>query len=128
MESTPRDPVKSIGLHLLFFCSGVSGLIYQVAWVRAFGHIYGDTIHSASIVVAVFMLFTFLTVVLTEFMLFRNLSKLTGSKETKRQFTPAQQPPLELRSPSAQAFGEPVGSVTENTTRTLEYARREQRP
>ena len=78
--------------------------------------------------VAVFMLFTFLTVVLTEFMLFRNLSKLTGSKETKRQFTPAQQPPLELRSPSAHAFGEPVGSVTDNTTRTLEYARREQRP
>jgi predicted nucleic acid-binding Zn ribbon protein len=78
--------------------------------------------------VAVFMLFTFLTVVLTEFMLFRNLSKLTGSKETKRQFTPAQQPPLELRPPSAQAFGEPVGSVTDNTTRTLEYVRREKRP
>jgi len=75
--------------------------------------------------VALFMLFTFLTVVLTEFMLFRNLSKLTGSKETKRHFTAARQPPLELRPPSAQAFGEPVGSVTENTTRTLEYARRE---
>ena len=77
--------------------------------------------------VALFMLFTFLTVALTEFMLVRNLSKLTGSSETKRQFTPAQQPPLELRPPSAQSFGEPVASVTENTTRTLEYARREHR-
>ena len=73
-----------------------------------------------------FMLFTFLTVVLTEFMLFRNLSKLTGSSESKRHFTPAQQPPLELRPPSAQSFVEPLGSVTENTTRTLGYARREQ--
>jgi hypothetical protein len=76
--------------------------------------------------VALFMLFTFLTVVLTEVMLIRNLSKLTGSKETKRHFTPAQQPPLELRPPSAQSFVEPLGSVTENTTRTLGYARREQ--
>jgi len=78
--------------------------------------------------VGFFMLFTFITVVLTEIMLIRNLSKLTGSKETTRHVTPAQQPPLELRSPSAQSFGEPVASVTENTTRTLEYARRERRP
>ena len=47
--------VKSMALHLLFFCSGLSGLLYQVVWVRQFGHIYGNTIHSASIVVAIFM-------------------------------------------------------------------------
>lgn len=34
----------------------MSGLIYQVAWVRAFGNVFGNTIHSASLVVAVFML------------------------------------------------------------------------
>jgi len=34
----------------------VSGLIYQVVWVRAFGNVFGNTIHSASLVVAVFML------------------------------------------------------------------------
>jgi spermidine synthase len=39
-----------------FFASGVSGLIYQVVWVRAFGNVFGNTIHSASLVVAVFML------------------------------------------------------------------------
>jgi spermidine synthase len=42
-------------LQLLFFCSGVSGLIYQVVWVRSFGNVFGNTIYSASLVVAVFM-------------------------------------------------------------------------
>src|SRR5512141_1004010 len=43
-------------LYFLFFCSGVSGLIYQVVWVRVFGNVFGNTIYSASLVVAVFML------------------------------------------------------------------------
>lgn len=43
-------------IYFLFFCSGVSGLIYQVVWVRAFGNAFGNTIHSASLIVALFML------------------------------------------------------------------------
>jgi len=43
-------------LYVLFFCSGLSGLIYQVIWVRMFGNVFGNTIHSASLVVAIFML------------------------------------------------------------------------
>src|SRR5688572_11411834 len=43
-------------LYLLFFCSGASGLIYQVVWVRVFGNVFGNTIYSASLVVAIFML------------------------------------------------------------------------
>ena len=43
-------------LHLLFFCSGFSALVYQVVWVRVLGNIFGNTIYSASVVVAVFML------------------------------------------------------------------------
>ena len=43
-------------LYLAFFCSGLSGLIYQVVWVRVFGNVFGNTIYSASAVVAVFML------------------------------------------------------------------------
>jgi len=75
--------------------------------------------------IGVFMLFTFLLTSLTEFMLFRNLSKLTAPKESKIRSLP---PPLtnDLRLPHASNLGEPVPSVTENTTRTLEYARREQ--
>ena len=42
--------------YFLFFLSGLSGLIYQVVWVRMFGNVFGNTIYSASIVVAVFML------------------------------------------------------------------------
>ena len=73
--------------------------------------------------VALFMLFTFLIVSVTEFMLVRNLSKLAAPKEKKRFLQPPAQP--DLRLPEASSLGEPVGSVTENTTRTLEYARRE---
>jgi len=43
-------------LYLLFFLSGLSGLIYQVIWVRVMGNVFGNTIYSTSLVVAVFML------------------------------------------------------------------------
>ena len=43
-------------IYLLFFLSGLSGLIYQVVWVRVFGNVFGNTVYSASIVIAVFML------------------------------------------------------------------------
>jgi len=51
-DNTPSTDV----VYLLFFCSGLSGLIYQVVWVRAFGNVFGNTIYSASLVIAVFML------------------------------------------------------------------------
>jgi predicted membrane-bound spermidine synthase len=42
---------------LLVFClSGASGLIYQVIWVRELGIHFGSTVHSASLVTALFML------------------------------------------------------------------------
>jgi hypothetical protein len=72
-----------------------------------------------------FMLFTFLIVGMVEVMLVRNLSKLMGEKETKNFFPAPQQVSPDLRLPSATPFGDPVSSVTENTTRTLEYARRD---
>ena len=43
-------------LYVCFFCSGLSGLVYQVVWVRMFGNVFGNTVYSASMVVAVFML------------------------------------------------------------------------
>lgn len=76
--------------------------------------------------VGVFMLFTFLIVALTEFMLVRNLSKLTSSTEQTKYLPAPHIAPQDLRLPQATPFGEPVPSVTDNTTRTLEYARREQ--
>jgi len=43
-------------VYFLFLLSGASGLIYQVIWVREFGNVFGNTIYSAALVVAVFML------------------------------------------------------------------------
>ncbi|MBI4702570.1 MAG: tetratricopeptide repeat protein [Deltaproteobacteria bacterium] len=40
---------------VLFLLSGTSGLIYQIVWVRQLGHVFGNTIHSAALVTAVFM-------------------------------------------------------------------------
>ena len=43
-------------IFLLFFFSGISGLIYEVIWVRMFGNLFGNSIYSAAIVTSVFML------------------------------------------------------------------------
>jgi len=42
-------------VHTLFFLSGVSGLVYQVVWVRLFGNLFGNTVHSAATVSGVFL-------------------------------------------------------------------------
>ncbi len=78
--------------------------------------------------IGVFMLFTFLITGMVEIMLVRNLSRLTSAneKERKSYFPPAQAVPQDLRLTQGMPLGEPVSSVTENTTRTLEYIRREQ--
>jgi spermidine synthase len=62
-ESNMRSPISAISafsahsaLRAAFFLSGTAGLIYQVTWVRQFGNVLGNTVHSAAIVVAVFML------------------------------------------------------------------------
>ena len=75
--------------------------------------------------IGVFMLFTFLIVSMTEIMLVRNLSKLSGSTEHKNSFPAPLPTQHDLRLPQGTPLGEPVGSVTDNTTRTLQYAPRE---
>ncbi|HSE30596.1 MAG TPA: zinc ribbon domain-containing protein [Pyrinomonadaceae bacterium] len=75
--------------------------------------------------VGAFMFFTFFLVGIVEFMLIRQLSRLTGAIDDRRYFPPAQ-PLNELSPASVNNPGQSIGSVTENTTRTLEYARREQ--
>src|SRR5215470_334384 len=42
-------------LYVLFLCSGAAGLIYLIVWVREFGNVFGNTVYSASLVLAVFM-------------------------------------------------------------------------
>jgi hypothetical protein len=72
-----------------------------------------------------FMLFTFLIVTITEILLVRQLSRLTG--EPKQIVISGAQAAAQNELPPAQVrtLPEPIPSVTENTTRTLEYSRRE---
>ena len=79
-------------------------------------------------VVVLFMILTFLIVGFTELMLMRQLSRLGESKDQKQL---QQQPATrsnELNYAEPRALHEPVASVTENTTRTLEYARKDSMP
>lgn len=48
-------PRALVAVYPIFFLSGVSGLLYQVVWVRWFGRVFGNTLYSAALVTAVFM-------------------------------------------------------------------------
>lgn len=47
--------MRTLLIHSLFFLSGISGLVYQVVWVRQFGNVFGNTVYSAATVSAVFL-------------------------------------------------------------------------
>jgi len=52
-----RSPHRAIvfGILVCFFFSGAAGLIYQVAWSKALGLIFGHTVYAIATVLAVFM-------------------------------------------------------------------------
>lgn len=52
-QSSPRQ--NPTGILLCFLLSGAAGLIYQVAWGKALGLIFGHTVYAISMVLAVFM-------------------------------------------------------------------------
>ncbi len=47
--------MRTLVIHALFFVSGISGLIYQVVWVRQFGNLFGNSVYSAAAVSGVFL-------------------------------------------------------------------------
>ena len=49
-----KRQIKAL-IYLLFFVSGVTGLIYQVAWARMFITVFGNTTQAVSTVLAAFM-------------------------------------------------------------------------
>jgi hypothetical protein len=79
--------------------------------------------------VGFFMLFTFLIVCITEILLVRQLSRFTAGSQANHPKMIEQRPPLalptELHQPQPRTLAEPIPSVTENTTRTLEYSHNE---
>jgi hypothetical protein len=78
--------------------------------------------HLKEELVGFFMLFTFLIVGITEVLLVRQLSRFIAASQTKA--IEASQPiPTELRaSQTPRTLVEAMPSVTENTTRTLQYS------
>ncbi len=86
-----------------------------------------DAAHLGEKMIAAFMLMTFFLVGIIEVFLCRQLSRLTfGSEKEQTQIASSQTAvPNELRAPQPRSLPEPIPSVTENTTRTLEYSRRE---
>jgi hypothetical protein len=80
--------------------------------------------HQGTDIVGVFMLFTFLIVAITEIMLVRQLSRFTKSGQPRAMVAPIQPvTPGEFRPAQPRTLPEPLPSVTENTTRTLDHAR-----
>jgi hypothetical protein len=79
--------------------------------------------HLKEELVGFFMLFTFLFVAVTELLLIRQLSRITGANQKKVIEAPQQLPmPGELGAIQAsRTLAESMPSVTENTTRTLQY-------
>lgn len=73
--------------------------------------------------IGVFMTMTFFIVAFIEFFLCRQLSRFSKTQV----IAPMSAPPAEFRAPqpAQRALAEPISSVTENTTRTLEYSRKD---
>jgi hypothetical protein len=121
-----KDPKKSNAAPIIAFLTAIT-----MIGVTGLGIMFGGALtlskeaHLKDEVIGVFMLFTFLIVTITEIMLVRQLSRFTGNTKTSKtleqpqpvnQFRPAEPP---------RTLAENLPSVTENTTRTLEYSRNE---
>jgi len=49
------ETARARAILLLFFLSGATGLLYQVVWVRLFGHLFGATVLAVSTVLGAYM-------------------------------------------------------------------------
>lgn len=76
--------------------------------------------------IVLFMLLTFVITSFTEIFLYRQLSRLTSQPKLPAA-PPVSVPPVVEYYAQPRALAEPLPSVTENTTRTLEYQRRSER-
>lgn len=77
--------------------------------------------------ISVFMLMVFLIIGIVEILLCKQLSRLNSTSEKSKSLAQPLQATMstEFRDPHARALPEPIPSVTENTTRTLEYSGKE---
>ncbi len=55
MDNRSVSRGQLFGILLCFFLSGAAGLVYQVAWGKALGLVFGNTVYAIATVLAVFM-------------------------------------------------------------------------
>ncbi|MCA1575646.1 MAG: hypothetical protein LC770_14200 [Acidobacteria bacterium] len=77
--------------------------------------------------IVLFMFLTFFICAFSEIFLYRQLGRLTNAKREPMALPNPAVIPAEFRVPQPLSLAEPSASVTENTTRTLEYSREERR-
>ena len=77
--------------------------------------------------IVLFMFLIFFTSAVTEIFLYRQLGRLTTTTSQPLALPTPVAMPTEFRAPQPLSLAEPAPSVTENTTRTLEYTREERR-
>jgi hypothetical protein len=78
-------------------------------------------------VIVLFMVLTFLICAFAEIFLYRQLGRITNREREPMALPAHTVMPTEFRAPQPLSLAEPAASVTENTTRTLEYTREERR-
>jgi predicted nucleic acid-binding Zn ribbon protein len=74
-----------------------------------------------------FMFLTFFICAFSEIFLYRQLGRITNPKREPMAMPAPEIMQAEFRAPQPLSLAEPASSVTENTTRTLEYSREERR-
>jgi hypothetical protein len=75
--------------------------------------------------IVLFMLLTFVITAFTEIFLYRQLSRLTEKPRLQAATSAVLATPIDYYASQPRALAEPLPSVTENTTRTLQYQRSE---
>lgn len=121
-----KEPTKSNALPIIAFLTAITML-----GVVGLGLMFGGALtlskeaHLKDEVIGVFMMFTFLIVSITEIMLLRQLSRYLGNTKTLKALEQPQQGNEFRPAPPPRSLAENLPSVTENTTRTLEYSRNE---
>jgi hypothetical protein len=130
-KDRPVDVGKSLagGLITAVVLIGIIGLAAVIGGSLALK--IGGEFHEAAVVL--FMCLSFLVVGTVEVLLLRQLSRVLGQgrehkvleQPSQPLFQPAMMPPSEARLAALRSVPEPVTSVTENTTRTLEHSFRQ---
>jgi hypothetical protein len=120
-ESSKSDPVGAYLTAITIIGLGGLGLMLGGAMALKNGGQFHEEL------IGIFMFMIFMIVGIVELSLCKQLSRLNRASDKKQSLAPPLQAemPADLRAPQLRSLGEPAQSVTENTTRTLEYSRNE---